>query len=297
MDTLQNLNRKLESAKDIKSIVRTMKAMAASNVGQYETAVESLGDYYRIVALGIIAYFREQKIDTINETKELKKNKEKLICAIIFGSDQGLVGQFNDSLADFVSQSLNPLPGKKEIWAVGDRIHLLLSDMGFTTTELFSVPNSVDAITSLVEQILIKSQNSIENGDLKEFYIFHNQQKTGVVYEPVMQRFLPMDKKWRLTLEEFHWPTKKIPQIIGGIKLTLLALIREYLFISLFKACAESLACENSSRLAAMQRAEKNIDELLNDLTNKFHNIRQSAIDEELFDVISGFETLKTVGH
>jgi F-type H+-transporting ATPase subunit gamma len=83
MDTLQNLNRKLESAKDIKSIVRTMKAMAASNVGQYETAVESLGDYYRIVALGIIAYFREQKIDTINETKELKKNKEKLICAII----------------------------------------------------------------------------------------------------------------------------------------------------------------------------------------------------------------------
>jgi F-type H+-transporting ATPase subunit gamma len=70
------------------------------------------------------------------------------------------------------------------------------------------------------------------------------------------------------------------------------ALIREYLFISLFRACAESLASENASRLAAMQRADKNIDELLDDLNRTFHLLRQSSIDEELFDVISGFEAL-----
>jgi F-type H+-transporting ATPase subunit gamma len=73
---------------------------------------------------------------------------------------------------------------------------------------------------------------------------------------------------------------------------TLRALIREYLFVSLFRACAESLASENASRLAAMQRAEKNIDELLEDLNGTFHRLRQSGIDEELFDVISGFEAL-----
>ena len=73
---------------------------------------------------------------------------------------------------------------------------------------------------------------------------------------------------------------------------TLLAFVREYLFVSLFRACAESLASENASRLAAMQRAEKNIDELLEDLNRTFHRLRQSGIDEELFDVISGFEAL-----
>ena len=73
---------------------------------------------------------------------------------------------------------------------------------------------------------------------------------------------------------------------------TLLAFAREYLFVSLFRACAESLASENASRLAAMQRAEKNIDELLEDLNRTFHRLRQSGIDEELFDVISGFEAL-----
>jgi F-type H+-transporting ATPase subunit gamma len=62
--------------------------------------------------------------------------------------------------------------------------------------------------------------------------------------------------------------------------------------VSLFRACAESLASENASRLAAMQRAEKNINELLEDLNRTFHRLRQSGIDEELFDVVSGFEAL-----
>ncbi|MEI8631787.1 F0F1 ATP synthase subunit gamma [Vibrio sp. PP-XX7] len=74
---------------------------------------------------------------------------------------------------------------------------------------------------------------------------------------------------------------------------TLRAFVREYLFVSLFRACAESLASENASRLAAMQRAEKNIDELKEDLNRTFHRLRQSGIDEELFDVILGFEALK----
>jgi len=87
-----------------------------------------------------------------------------------------------------------------------------------------------------------------------------------------------------------------LPEVMGGGTAPLRALIRGYLFVSLFRACAESLSSENASRLAAMQRADKNIDELLEDLTGKFHRLRQSGIDEELFDVISGFEALSGKG-
>jgi F-type H+-transporting ATPase subunit gamma len=72
------------------------------------------------------------------------------------------------------------------------------------------------------------------------------------------------------------------------------ALLREYLFVSLFKACALSLAAENASRLAAMQRAEKNIVDLLGNLNQTFRRLRQTSIDEELFDVLSGYESLTT---
>jgi F-type H+-transporting ATPase subunit gamma len=270
-----------------------MKAMAASNIVQYELAVSSLEEYYRTVALGVIAYLKEEAIGVMVEKAGLEKNDPKLICAIVFGSDQGLVAQFNDLVADAVSRSLHAMPGEKEVWAVGERVQLLLSDAGYAATCLFQVPNSVDAITPLVEQILIKCEESYNKGNVKEVYIFHNQSNTGSGYQPVIQRLLPFDEKWRHKFAELHWPTKIMPQVAGGIKPTLFALIREYLFVSLFKACAESLASENESRLGAMQRAEKNIEGLLDDLGRTFHRLRQSTIDEELFDVIAGFEALK----
>jgi F-type H+-transporting ATPase subunit gamma len=102
---------------------------------------------------------------------------------------------------------------------------------------------------------------------------------------------LPLDEDWRRKLAELPWQTRHVPEVIGGTA-TLRALIREYLFVSLFRACAESLASENASRLAAMERADRNIDELLAHLHGTFHRLRQSGIDEELFDVVSGFEAL-----
>ena len=101
-----------------------------------------------------------------------------------------------------------------------------------------------------------------------------------------------MCETWRRKLADLPWPTKKLPELMGEGSGTLRALIREYLFVSLFRACAESLASENASRLAAMERADRNIDELLDQLSGSFHQLRQSSIDAELFDVISGFETL-----
>ena len=293
MDTLESLRRKLKGADDLKSVVRTMKAVAASNIGQYETAVRSLGDYYRTVSLGIVAYLRQEKINSIIVNNESKNKNEKLVCAIVFGSDQGLVGQFNDSLSNFVSQSLHDLTGKKEVWAVGERIQLLLTDSGYDNSKLFSVPGSVNAITALVQQILVQSEEVFNKDKSNEVYVFHNQPKSAAEYAPTIQRLLPLDEKWSESFSAVEWPTKFIPQLIGGVQPTLLALIHSYLFTSLFKACAESLASENASRLAAMQRAEKNIDELLDELSHKFHSQRQSAIDEELFDVVSGFEVMK----
>lgn len=293
METQESLRRKLNGAQDLKSVVRTMKAVAASNIGQYETAVSSLSDYFRTISLGFIAYFKQNETNSIAETEKPKNNNDKIICAIVFGSDQGLVGQFNDSLAEFVAQSLKELTGKKEIWAVGERVQLLLSDTGYNTSKLFAVPGSVNAITPLVQQILTQSVEVFHKNSKNEIYIIHNHPKSAAEYTPTIQRLLPLDDKWRESLTTLKWPTKLIPQVVGDEKQTLLALIHEYLFTSLFKACAESLASENASRLAAMQRAEKNIDELLDELNHKSHSLRQSTIDEELFDVVSGFEVMK----
>ena len=157
---------------------------------------------------------------------------------------------------------------------------------------LFTVPNSVQAITPLVGQILIESETRHSQGEVTELHLFHNRPSPGRFMRPSVSGCCRWTKHWRRKLAELPWPTGNLPEVMGGGTATLRALIREYLFVSLFRACAESLASENASRLAAMQRADKNIDELLEDLNGTFHRLRQSGIDEELFDVISGFEAL-----
>jgi len=154
------------------------------------------------------------------------------------------------------------------------------------------VPNSVQAITPLVGQIQIESETHRAKGDYATLYVFHNRPRSGALYEPVSQRLLPLDAPWQLGLTQVPWPDKMLPELMGSATSTLRALIREYLFISLFRACAESLASENASRLAAMERADQNINELLETLHGTFHRLRQAGIDEELFDVVSGFEAL-----
>ena len=290
-DTLASLRRKISGAGDLKSVVRSMKALAASSIGQYEKSVLALADYYRTVELGLAVCLRKQG-GAAAEQAGRAGAAALAVNAVVFGSDQGLVGQFNDVLADFVAKTLDPLPGEKNVWAVGDRVHARLAEAGLAPVGLLAVPTSVSGITPLVGQILVEGEGHHGDGENVQLYLFHNRPKVGADYEPVSQRLLPLDAQWGLRLAHLAWPTKNLPEVIGDHEQTLRALIREYLFVSLFKACAESLAAENASRLAAMQRAEKNIDDLMADLNQTFRRLRQTSIDEELFDVISGYETL-----
>ncbi|MEO8411196.1 MAG: F0F1 ATP synthase subunit gamma [Propionivibrio sp.] len=294
-DTAVSLRRKIASAGDLESVVRTMKAMAAASIGQYENAVRALDDYYRTVQLGLIACFHRDRRFAARPVRghaARAAHADGPIGAIVFGSDQGLVGRFNETLVEFVIATLGKLPGRKTLWAAGERIQSRLEDTDFTLGKRFILPNSINAITPLVGQILIETESLRERGEVSRIYLFHNRLKTGAIYQAVCQQLLPLDEAWRQGLADTRWPTKNLPEVIDFGESTLLAFVREYLFVSLFRACAESLASENANRLAAMQRAEKNIGELLETFSRDFHRLRQSAIDEELFDVVSGFDAL-----
>jgi F-type H+-transporting ATPase subunit gamma len=290
-ETSPELLRKLATASDLQSVVRTMKALAASNIGQYQRSVRSLEEYNRAVELGLGAALRASPA---SDSRAPAKGRpgDAAYGAIVFGSDQGLVGQFNDVVADFALKHFASLPGRPNVWAVGERVHARLADAGVQMVGLFPVPGSVEAIPPLVGQIQIESEAHRAAGDYARVFVFHNQPRAGALYVPVALRLLPLDAQWRARLSAIPWPTHTLPEVLSGGTVALRALIREYLFISLFRASAESLASENASRLAAMQRADKNIDDLIDGLQTTFHRVRQTAIDEELFDVTSGFEAL-----
>jgi F-type H+-transporting ATPase subunit gamma len=290
-DTAATLRRKISSAGDLQSVVRTMKALAACSIGQYEKSVRALADYRRTVELGLSACFRESEPAAVRVEQNVAATAGAIV-AIVFGSDQGLVGQFNEVVADSAMRTLAELAGKLQVFAVGERVRANLLDANLPLLGFFGVPNSVKAITPLVGQILVEIETRHSLDASTKLHLFYNRPTSGAIYAPVSQRLLPLDESWRRELFEQPWPAGNLPEVMGGGTATLSALVHEHIFISLFRACAESLASENASRLAAMERADKNIDELLENLHGTFHRLRQSSIDEELFDVISGFEAL-----
>lgn len=274
-----------------------MKAISAASIGDYERAVSALGDYYATVERGLGVCFRDAELrPAVSALPPLHIPP----CVIVFGTDQGLVGQFNETIADFALESLatrpmaSPVPPQPNptheplVWVVGERLNERLNDANIATQAHYDVPSSVTSITSLIGRILLDIESLQSLSTSTELHLFYHRPGSNPVYSPNHQRLLPLDKTWSEQLASRSWPTNKLPQPLGNKTATLRALIREYLFVSLFRASAESLSSENASRLAAMQRADKNIEELLATLNRKYHRLRQSSIDKEMFDIIAG---------
>jgi F-type H+-transporting ATPase subunit gamma len=287
------LGRQIAGTQDLSAVVRSMKALAASSITQYERSVEALTDYFHTVELALSVCLRQRAMVSLPAATAVPKTR----AAILFGSDQGLVGRFNEVLIDYSAHTLASLPGKTiKIWTVGERIRALVTDVGLPEPANFAVPITIDGITPLVGAILIAIEAQLEQDRNGEIYLFHNAPLAGSIYQPVGKRLLPLDQSWERDLSRLPWPGKGLPEVIGPTAAALAAIIRGYLFVLIFQACAQSLASENASRLAAMQRAEQNIADLLGELTRKYHRLRQESIDEELREVISGYEALSPGG-
>ena len=267
-----------------------MKALATSSIEQYQQAVRALEEYARTVELGLGACLRESP-DSFPRAK--RPSRRPFLIALLIGSDQGLAGRFNEILVDYVVGELAKIEHeKRQLWVVGGRAASLLADSGLPKTTGFAVPTSVHQITGLVGEILVDLEHCRETEGRLEVHVFHNRPGASASYEPVGRRLLPLDEAWRRKTRAAPWPTASSPEVIEGPSATLRAFIQGHLFVGLFQAFAESLASENASCLASMQRAEKNIGDMLEDLGRDFRRRRQEGIDEELFDVISGYEAL-----
>jgi F-type H+-transporting ATPase subunit gamma len=287
-DSLDGLRRKLDGARQLGSVVRAMKAISASSIVQYVQAVEVLGEYQHAVELGLSLCLGDERPVTAHPSAV----QDSPTGALIFGSDQGLVGRFNETIGDFAADALRKLPGPKTIWAVGERVCPSLEAAGLTIGKRFAVPGSVAAITALVTEIQIELESYTAANRHGEIQVFHSSPRAAARYEAVSQRLLPLDAAWYAHLKTMSWPNARRAQVLGDRDSSLRALIHEQLFIALYRACAESLASENASRLEAMQRAEDNIEKVSGTLQQALNRLRQSSIDEELFDVVAGFNAL-----
>jgi F-type H+-transporting ATPase subunit gamma len=296
MQTPEALKAQISSTTDLQSVVKTMKALAAVSIQQYESAIESLRQYSQTVELGLQILLHQPQFTESASLLEPDLPPESRLGLIIFGSDQGLCGQFNRQIAQHLNDYLGdppfPLKRNQRVAVVGARPVPLLQDFGISVDERFTVPSSVSEIIDRVQDLLLLIDQWREAEDCDRMLLFYNRPTSSAAYESTIVQLLPLDQDWLTKLRQRPWNSRTLPTVLMNSDKLVSKLVRQYLFITLYQAIAASLASENASRLAAMQSAESNIEERLEELTGQYRQQRQSAITAELLDVVSGFEAL-----
>ena len=141
METMESLKRRVHTAEDLHSLVRTMKAMAAVNIRQLEHAVESLADYRRTIELGLRVVLRQRGRSTVTS----RTAPQRTLGTIVFGSDQGMCGQLNDQIVASALGYVNGLPApldSRTTLAVGVRAATRLEDAGEALETVLPVASS-----------------------------------------------------------------------------------------------------------------------------------------------------------
>ena len=293
MQRINIIERKIKTVNDLRSIVKTMKGLAAVSINQYEHAVDAIGRYYSSIEYGLQIILGTHPELSHLYKPEKGKDRRKIL-AIVFGAGQPMCGSFNEVLSVYFRNWQMDLESEHEIKlvAVGSRIMTNLDRYDQAVDHYVEMPITIEHINETVQSLVMAVEQWRAAEGFQEAHLFYNRPEANSSYSPERQQLLPIDADWLQALAREPWGGRSLPYYTMAANELLPALVKQLLFVSVYKAFAESLSAENNSRLVAMQVAEKKIDERLEDLVKSYRSQRQINITEEILDVIASYEVL-----
>ena len=294
METLDNLKKTLHTSKSIKQVVSTMKALSGANIKKYEKIVKILYTYKSNVELALQAIMMHNDKININELEFIgqSKNKKANNLVVIFGSNQGLCGRFNDKIANFTIDDIQNTDENKVI-VVGERLSMLLSNTKLKIFKTIPVPNSIENISNTIYELLAVIEKEIESKSIDKVFLYYTANDDTMNGTLTKTRLIPIDKKILENAQKKVWPTNNIPYWQIDTRTLAVDLLKQYIFVGLNDALVNSIASEQKNRLLTLQNAENNINDLIRTKNLEYNQKRQSTITNELLDVVTGYSVAK----
>lgn len=289
--SLEALNKRIKTTKDLREIVGTMKILSSVSIGPYEKALVSLTAYAKTVKDAFWGVILNDALPV-----PYKKSKSKRILAVLIGTDNGLVGKFNRDVLTFAEhyfQNQNIDTEQVEYLCIGKRLGAMTQNaVGNKLHGTFAISNSLKEIASIASSVLIKINEILSHKETTQVLVFHNHRLNGQTQTPTMAQLMPLPYEELLQLKKQKWEGKSFPMIPQNKQGMTLGLIHEYLTVILSGGLTASLAAEHYARMVNMQQAEKNIDKSLEDMNLAYQQARQTEITDELIDIVSGAEAM-----
>ena len=213
------------------------------------------------------------------------------LLAVVIGTDYGFAGQFNEEIIRHALTVLDRDQTTTHVIAVGGQAADGLNKVQRKIAAAFPLPSSLAGINPLVQRLALEIEQIRTTQDVEEVLLLFNRPSASTTYTQQTTRLFPVLFDDVLG-DAQKWPSRSLPMYTVGYAQMLQALVREYIYVSIYRSIALSMAGENVSRLAAMHAAVKKIEEVSENLTMEYRQKRQNAITGELLDILSGFEAL-----
>lgn len=286
MAALKDIRRKINAVQKTRQITRAMNMVAASKFKAAQARMVNFRPYSE----SFMEVLNELAANVGVESHPLVAIREpKKIRTLLITSDRGLCGGFNNNL---IKTTERFIAGKQnagldvELLTIGkkgkDSFKKKFNIVNARTDVLgrFDMSLAVSVSEEIIPPFLLEGYD--------EFYVIYNEFVNISVQRPKVLKLLPLaaikkreDDKGEI--EYIYEPSAK--EILEK-------LLPMYVHVMLYRALAETSAGENGARMAAMDNATRNCEDMINGLTLKYNKARQAAITAELMDIVGGTEAL-----
>ena len=284
MASMRDIKRRKESVQSTQQITKAMKLVATVKLQKARRKAESNKPYFNMLYDTICSILAKTKNV---EHRYLRDNDCEKKAVIVITSNRGLAGGYNNNIVKLVANS-GFEPDKTNIYAIGKKGIEGLVRKGYSITddrsEVVNEPIFADAI-SLTKELLTQ----FSKGEIGEIYIAYTNFKNTVTQEPKLVKLLPLSE------EDFDTEAvdnKTFMNFEPSEEEVLDKVIPKYMSNIIFGALLEAVASENGARMQAMDSATSNAEDMIDSLSLKYNRARQSAITQELTEIIAGADAI-----
>ena len=277
---MQEIKRRIKSVESTKKITKAMELVATSKLRKTRNQLEQSKPYYSEVAKTVAELLANCKGN--NDSAYLKENKDVTKEAyIVIASSLGLCGGYN---ANVFKEIKDVIKADDYVYSIGSKAssYLKKNHQGITDTKFEDLNTTFNfkAVTRLVTELT----NMYCNQEISKIKIVYTEFINNLTFKPRIVTLLPIDAD---SFEDIEL-SKKETLFEPGPEEVLNSLIPMYLQAVIYGYIIESVTSENASRRTSMENATDNADELTEQLLLKYNQARQTAITNEISEIVAG---------
>ncbi len=289
---VREFKRRIRSVKNTQQITKAMKMVSAAKLRKAQERAEQSRPYTETLQ-GTLARLATLSTD-VQHPLLVKREEVRKVGYVIVTADRGLCGGYNTNIIRVANETIASDERKVEkgIIAVGRKARDFYRKRGGVDAEYINLGDDISYTDAreIAEYVI----NAYENEELDEVYLVYSRFVNVLRQVPTVTKLLPIET---IEQENNEIPEKYVEYIYEpSAELILLTLLPRYVGSQVYHAMLEGKASEQGARMTAMGNATQNAGEIIDALTLQMNKVRQSAITDEILDIVGGAEALNKGG-